>query len=125
MSKEKVYIVVTHKHQVKRSKNKVAEPQWEVAETLDFVNQLRERHYTTSVAIADYLNEEMVMVGRSGITTFKQFDNYVRGKYAKEMAELDKNYYTQKTVALSEDVEPAELYTDSFGNVRAKTVFDL
>lgn len=121
MSKEKVFIVMTHKHSLKRgTKN-----DWEVTEVVEFVNQLRNKHTTMSSAIGDYLNKKMVTGARMGMNDYDKFETYVRTKYEKQMSELDAAYGNLRE---PEAVEPApeekEVYVDAFGNVRAKTVFD-
>jgi hypothetical protein len=116
MKKEKVYIVVSHRHVLKTPGTKNREPVWEVAESVEFVNQLRNKHLTTSSAIGDYINRKMEKGERHGM------GDYVRSKYAKEMAELDKAYRAQVIF----DVTPPEqeVFADEFGNLRARTVFD-
>jgi hypothetical protein len=118
MSKEKVYIVVSHKHNLKKG----TKDQWEVAESVEFVNQLRNRHYTTSSAIGDYINRKMEKGERHGMGDYSKFEEYVRAKYTKEMAQLDAAYRADQVV-VKEVVSP-ELIADEFGNLRAKTVFD-
>jgi len=116
MAKEKVFIVLSHKHSLKRG----TKDHWEVSETVEFVNQLRNRHHTMSTAIADYLNEKMLTGSRSGMTDYKQFEGYVRKKYEKELSQLDSMYKADRPEKATEP----ELYTDKFGTVRLKTVFD-
>jgi hypothetical protein len=122
MKKEKVYIVVSHKHVLKTPGTKKSEPVWEVAESVEFVNQLRNKHLTTSSAIGDYINRKMEKGERHGMGDYDKFEEYVRSKYAKEMAELDNAYRAQVIF----DVTPPEqeVFADEFGNVRARTVFD-
>jgi hypothetical protein len=122
MKKEKVYIVVSHRHVLKTPGTKNREPVWEVAESVEFVNQLRNKHLTTSSAIGDYINRKMEKGERHGMGDYDKFEEYVRSKYAKEMAELDKAYRAQVIF----DVTPPEqeVFADEFGNLRARTVFD-
>lgn len=118
MSKEKVYIVVTHKHSLKpRTRTK----EWEVTETVEFVNQLRKRHTTTSSAIGDYLNRTMITGSRIGMGDYEKFENYIRQKYEKQMAELDTAY---DSVRKKPEPTDTAVFVDEFGNVRPKTVFD-
>ena len=124
MSKEKIFIVLSLKHNLKKGSHtgaaKSTPADWERTETVEFVNQLRNKHYTTSSAIGDYLNRTMVTGTRVGLGDYDKFEEYVRTKYAKELSQLDTAYREQQVV--SEPVE--ELFSDQFGNVRARTVFD-
>jgi hypothetical protein len=122
MKKEKVYIVVSHKHILKTPGSKTREPQWEVAETVEFVNQLRNKHLTTSSAIGDYINRKMEKGERHGMGDYNKFEEYVRSKYAKELAQLDAAYRADQVAA--EEVASPEVFADEFGNLRARTVFD-
>ena len=124
MSKEKVFIVVSHKNSLKpklRVRTGTSDD-WEITETVEFVNQIRNRHTSMSSAIGDYINRKMVTGARYGITDYDKFEDYVRSKYSKQMAELDAAY--GKTQVVEEEVPSPEVFVDTFGNVRAKTVFD-
>ena len=125
MSKEKVFIVISHKHSVKKGTHtkRGVEAQWEVSETIEFVNQLRNRHITTSSAVGDYLNRKMISGARHGMDTYEKFDAYIRTKYEKQMAELDAAYASQVVDLTPVEIEP-EVFKDQFGNERARTVFD-
>lgn len=118
MKKERVYIVISHKHSLKKG----SRTEWEVAETVEFVNQLRTKHLTMSTAIGDYINRKMQSGDRVGMGDYTKFENYIRTKYAKELAELDKAY--RKDQVPEEAVDTVPEFTDTFGNVRALTVFD-
>lgn len=119
MAKEKVYIVVSHKHSLK-SKNK---DDWQTEETVEFVNQLRKKHTTMSSVIGDYLNRKMLSGSRYGVTDYDKFESYIREKYAKQLAQLDAAYRTPTEPV---ELEPSpEVFVDSFGNVRPRTVFDV
>jgi len=124
MSKEKVFIVVTHLNSHKKGshpgRHEKENVQWEISETVEFVNQVKKKHISTASAIGDYINKKIIIGSRYGITSYDQFEEYVRTKYAKQMAELDAAYRTQQVV---EEKSP-EVFVDAFGNVRAKTVFD-
>lgn len=115
MKKEKVFIVLSHKHSLKpRSKT-----EWEVTETVEFVNQVKRKHIQTASAIGDYMEEKMVIGSRVGMGEFSAFMRYVEKKYPKQIAELSSAYPKEAAQ------ETAELLiTDEFGNVRAPTVFD-
>ena len=124
MSKEKIFIVLSHKHSLKKGHKtgaaRSAAPEWEVTETVEFVNQLRNKHHTSSSAIGDYLNRTMLTGARHGMNDYDKFEGYVRTKYAKELGQLDSMYREQQVVE-----EPsAEVFSDQFGNIRARTVFD-
>lgn len=115
MKKEKVYIILSHKHSLKpRSRT-----EWEVTETVEFVNSVKRRHYQTASAIGDYLEEKMIMGSRVGMGEYEAFERYVNKKYGKQMSELAAAYPKEKT---EQTVDP--VVTDEFGNVRAPTVFD-
>lgn len=126
MGKETVYIVLSQKHQLKagshpgRGDKDVRD--WEVAEKIEFVNQLRNRHLTTGAAIADYTNRKIVAGSHRGVTSYEQFDKYVREKYSSQMAELDSAYKADQVE--EEVVAVTKMITDQFGNVRPWTVFD-
>jgi hypothetical protein len=122
MKKEKVYIVVSHKHILKTPGSKDREPVWDVSETVEFVNQLRNKHLTMSSAIGDYINRKMEKGERHGMGDYSKFEEYVRSKYAKEMAQLDAAYRADQVVV--EEVASPEVFADEFGNLRARTVFD-
>lgn len=122
MKKEKVFIVISHKHVLKTPGSKHQEPVWEVAETVEFVSQLRNKHQTTSSAIGDYINRKMISGARVGMGDYDKFETYVRSKYEKEMRELDKAYQSDQVVV--ENTVSPEVFADEFGNLRARTVFD-
>ena len=123
MAKEKVFIVATHKHSLKVNPKtgKAIADQWETHEIIEFVDQLRKRHYSYSSAIGDYINRKMISGTKYGITDYDKFEEYIRTKYKDQMAELDQAYRAQ--VVEPENTTP--VFVDQFGNVRAKTVFDL
>lgn len=123
MKKEKVFVVLSHKHSLKHKHAKNEDPNnWQVTETVEFVNQVRDRHISMSSAIGDYINREMITGAAKGITDYDKFEDYVRTKYAKEMAELDAAYRSDQ---IPKTIESTEMYSDQFGNIRTKTVFDL
>ncbi len=88
MAKEKVYIVLSHIRSLKPH----TKDEWNVTERVEFVNQLRQRHITMSSAIGDYLNKKLISGIKLNMTTYAEFDNYIRMKYAKQMGELDRVY---------------------------------
>ena len=63
----------------------------------------------------------MITGSRYGITEYDKFEEYVRTKYKKQMDELDAAY---REVQIQPEESP-EVFVDQFGNVRAKTVFDV
>jgi len=123
MSKEKVFIIVSHKNSLKKDPKtgKGLKDQWEVAESVEFVNQVRDRHISVGSAIGDYINRKMITGSRYGITEYDKFEEYVRTKYKKQMDELDAAY---REVQIQPEESP-EVFVDQFGNIRAKTVFDV
>lgn len=120
MSKEKVFIVLMHKNNLKCPTKKGKEAQWEVEERVEFVNQLRKKHIEMGSAIGDYINRTMVSGARYGMDDYSKFEEYVRTKYAKQLAQLDEVYREQQV----KDDSP-EVYADQFGNIRQRTVFDV
>jgi hypothetical protein len=116
MSKEKVFIVLSHKNSLKKGSS----TEWEVSETVEFVNQLRNRHTSMGSAIGDYINRKMIIGTRYGMDEYSKFDEYIRKKYSKQMDELDAAYLKQQVAD-----ESPEVIVDQFGNVRSKTVFDV
>lgn len=135
MSKEKVFIVISHKRVLKQNNRvgsrKPAESDWEIAETVEFVNHLKSKHITMSSATADYINRKVLSGSHLGMTSYDQFESYVNTKYPKQLAELDAVYRelqvarppTPELVATT-DQPIQDLITDEFGNVRVRTVFD-
>jgi len=119
MSKEKVYIVLSHKNSLKKG----SKTEWEVTETVEFVNQLRRRHNTMASAIGDYLNEKMISGTRFGMTEYAKFEEYIRNKYKDQLSQLDQAYKPYVEPEVEEDV--TEVISDEFGNIRPRTVFDV
>jgi hypothetical protein len=108
MKKDKVFIIITHKHRLKeRSKD-----QWDVVETVEFVDQIRSKHYSYASAIGDYINREVIMGTKMSLTNYIEFDNYVRNRYKAQMDELD-SVYAEKVVK----VVDAVLTSDRLGNI--------
>jgi hypothetical protein len=120
MSKEKVFIVLSHKNILARPATKSREAEWQVAETVEFVNQLRNKHTSMGSAIGNYLEKKMIMGARYGMDDYEKFEEYVRSKYTKQMKELDVAYRPLQVV---EEPSP-EVFADQFGNIRPRTVFD-
>ena len=125
MKQEKVFIILTHKNQVAKGshpgRGKGGNVRWEVAEQVEFVNRIKDRHISTSSAIGDYINRKMISGVRHGMTSYTVFEEYVRKKYAKQMTELDEAYGNDR---IEEEV-PLVPFVDKFGNEREKTVFDV
>lgn len=119
MKKEKVFIVLTHKHQLKLK----SKTDWEVVETVEFVNQLRDRHYTTSVAIGDFVNRKMITGARHGMTDYDKFQDYISTKYKSQFEQLTTAYGALQAPPVETTEQP--LVVDQFGNRRQKTVFDV
>lgn len=116
MKREKVYIILSHKHSLRAGSG----TDWEVSEKVEFVNQLRKHHYTMSSAIGDFLKREMVVAGKAGISNYEHFEDYVRNKYASQFNELSTAYGHLRSPV----IENSE-FVDQFGNKRQKTVFDI
>ena len=73
-----------------------------------------------SSAIGDYINRKMITGARYDMGDYSKFEEYIRKKYKKQMDELDRAYREQQVP----DQSP-EVFADQFGNVRARTVFDV
>lgn len=116
MSKEKVFIVLSHKHNLKPG----SKTEWEVSEKVEFVNQLRKKHITMSSAIGDFLNRKMISGSKVGLVDYDYFEEYLEKKYSKEMEQLKEAYGHLAQVR----VTAPEPFIDMFGNEREKTVFD-
>jgi hypothetical protein len=117
--KEKVYIVLSHKHSLRKG----SRTEWEVSESVEFVNQLRNKHLSMSSAIGDYLERKMLTGERKGMGDYAKFEEYVNKKYPKQLAELEEAYSSLRVPAPPEPV--VTTITDKFGNVREPTVFDV
>lgn len=118
MTQEKVFIVLSHKHSLKKGTK-----DWETTEQVEFVNQLRNKHTSMSTAVADYINKQVLTGSRYGITDYNKFIEYVEKKYPKQLAELDKKY--KEFQIRDVNTENSSIISDSFGNIRQKTVFDI
>lgn len=121
MAKEKVFIAVFHKHSLRKNERGITTNEWEVTETVEFVNQLRNKHTSMASVIGDYLGRKMISGSRFGFTEYENFENYVRKKYPKQMQELDESYGPMRVPKEVVD----EIVSDQFGNLRPKTVFDV
>lgn len=123
MSKQKVFIVLSHLHRLNPRSN----GEWEAVETIEFVDQLRKKHYSYASVIGDYINNEMIMGERFGMGEYAAFEKYVREKYAEQMGKLDNTYGQFRVIQPKVEVDTSndELVTDKFGNIRTKTVFDV
>ena len=104
MKKENVFIIVT---QMKTLKTK-SKDSWQTTEHVEFVDQIRNRHYSMATAIGDYVNKKMVLGMAKGIEDYSIFETYIRGKYPKQMEQLDKFFGPKPEVVIPEviDVEP-------------------
>jgi hypothetical protein len=123
MKNEKVYIVLSHKHSLKVNPKtgKGMKDQWEVSESVEFVNALRTKHTTMSSAIGDFTNRKMLSGTKVGMGDYDQFEAYIQKKYPKQLAELIEAYREPEPVV---ETPPSDLITDQFGNIRVRTVFD-
>ncbi len=124
MSKEKVFIVLMHKNNIKAGHRTGAadskQAEWEVEERVEFVNQVRNKHIQSGSAIGNYLERKMVTGARFGMDDYAKFEEYVRSKYPEQMKQLDAVYRAEQVAD-----ESPEVFVDSFGNVRTRTVFDV
>ncbi len=126
MSKEKVFIVVSHKRMIKKSARvgarKPVDADWETAETIEFVNRLTNKHISMSSAIADYLGRTMISGKSRGMDSYEQFETYIHTKYPKQLAELDSVYKEQQIVVPT--APSPDIVVDDAGNIHPRTVFD-
>lgn len=77
-----------------------------------------------SSAVGDYINRRMISGVRFGMVDYPKFEDYIRTKYAKQLAELDTVYESQRVQEPKVlDMQEVSI-TDQFGSVREKTVFD-
>lgn len=117
MSKEKVFIVVSHVHSLRKG----SRTDWEVHEKVEFVNHLKNKHIRMSSAIGDYINQKMMSGAKFGFDEYAKFDSYIRKKYTKQLEELDAAYRDKIEVPMPDDTP---VFADEFGNIRTKTIFD-
>ena len=95
MSKDKVYIVLSHMNSLKQGSSK----EWEVTETVEFVDTVKKKHYAMATVIADYINHDIIKGKGTGITDYEKFEEYVRQKYGPQMKILDKQFRPENLVA--------------------------
>ena len=94
MRKPQVFIVVSQlRNLVKGSRT-----EWQVQETVEFVDRLKDRYYSNAVAIANYTTKTIIKGQHKGIVDYDKFEDYIRNLYPEQMAELDKFYRTQPAV---------------------------
>jgi hypothetical protein len=91
MKKENVFIIVTQMRSLKTK----SKDSWQVVERVEFVDQIRNRHYSTATAIGDYVNQKMLLGMAKGIEDYSKFETYIREKYPKQMEHLD-TYFRPK-----------------------------
>jgi hypothetical protein len=121
MSKEKVFIVVSHINNLKKG----SKTEWEVTETVEFVNHLKKKHLSMSTAIGDYLNRKMFKGASIGLDDYDKFEGYVRQKYGPQMKELDKAYRpVDLSVSPEGDQRPVAADKDGVLHAEAITVSD-
>jgi len=117
VAKETVYIILSHMNTLKKG----SRTEWDVHEKVEFVSTIRNKHTSTSSAIGDYINRKMITGSRYGMGDYEKFEEYVRTKYKEQMTQLDMAYGVDQARLDNS----AEVFVDKFGNVRAKTVFDV
>jgi hypothetical protein len=121
MSKENVYIVVTHINALKKG----SKAEWEVTETVEFVNHLRKKHISMSTAIGDYLNRKMFKGASIGLDDYDKFEGYIRQKYGPQMKLLDKEYRpVDLSIPPEGDQRPVSADKDGVLHAEAITVSD-
>jgi len=125
MSKEKVFIIASHK----QAPSKSEKGKWDVTEVVEFVNKVKTKNYQCASIIADYLNREIIKGKSIGVDSYEKFEEYVRKKYPEQMKFLDQAYREEQIKEetleqVSIDENSPEVIADEFGNLRTKTVFD-
>jgi hypothetical protein len=107
MSKEKVFIVVSHTNALKEG----SRDEWQVHEKVEFVNQLKKRHTDTASAIGDYLNRKIVKGAFYGFDEYDKLENYIRSKYKEQMTRLD-SFYRPAALMPVENTTPIAVGSD-------------
>lgn len=87
-----IYIVITHSARPSKSQ----ESKWEVHESCEFVDRIKDRHNTSATAIIDYLNKKVIK-DRSGEGTYDDFIAYAEKSYPEQMASLKEIYGNDQT----------------------------
>lgn len=80
-----IFIVITHAAKPAPGK------QWEVHESCEFVDRIKNRHTTNATAIIDYLNKKVIK-DRSGEGTYDDFIAYAEKSYPDQMKALKELY---------------------------------
>ena len=117
MSKDKVFIVLSHKNSLKKG----SRTDWEVTETVEFVNCLRNKHTTLSTVIIDYINREIIKGKSAGITDYQKVEDYVRSKYGPQMKILDKQYRPEN-LSVDTKGDTLTVVADQSGNLHAEAI---
>lgn len=80
--RQRAYIVISHSatpHEDDGKQN--------ITETCEFVDNLKDRHYTSATAIIDYINKKMIKQ-RDKVYTYEHYMTHVHTKYPREMHKL-------------------------------------
>ncbi len=118
MKKEQVFIILSHKKNIRKGVRvggrKPIDSDWEITETVEFVNRLSNKHITMSSSIANYLEKKLISGKSKGMDSYEQFDSYVRSKYPKQIAQLDAAYGAEQVV--TPEVPSPDIVADDAGN---------
>ncbi len=116
MSKDRVYLVLSHQNSLKKG----SKSEWEVTETIEFVNCLKKKHNSMATVIGDYLERKIIKGSASGITDYERFEEYVRSKYGPQMKILDKSYRPEDLSIVDGDTTP--IIADQDGILHADAI---
>ena len=114
MKPSKIFIVLTHTRRFENGR-------WEMVEDIEFVSEVRTRHYTTATIVVDYARRKVVARNRTDIANFDQFEQYIWEKYPDQMQKLITKYNLPEPVPQTPDLT---VIVDQFGVSRPKTIFD-
>lgn len=82
---KRVYIVMTH------TKQPQPDGTTKVIEKCEFVDSLKNRHYSSATVILDFL-EEKIIKNRENTGTYAQYNWYLHQNYPQQMGELVNEY---------------------------------
>lgn len=87
MAKKKAYIVMTHSYSPNPDTT-CQEDAWLVTENCEFINSLKNRHYTKASVILDYIKKDIIK-NRVDEVTYSQYIDYVSEKYKDQYSDFE------------------------------------
>jgi hypothetical protein len=99
MKKENVFITATHYQRPAKDRS----GQWEVTEKVEFISQMRNKHYQMATIAVDYINEK-VIIGKTKGVQFDSFIEYITQRYPEQMKYLQQAYKPE-TIESAPEVE--------------------